>query len=110
MLSGEKFSLTSDHWSSNAKTHFIAVTCHFMNKDWELILMTLSCKEHAGKTTAVECKKEIIKALDRYDLDMNDAIALVTDTESTMTLLGKIIGGDHHYCIAHVLELTTVRD
>ena len=71
--------------------------------------MTLTCKEHPGKTTAVECKKEINKALTLYDLEMNDAVALVTDTESTMTLLGKIIGGVHHYCIAHVLELTTVR-
>lgn len=34
--------------------------------------------------------------------------ALVTDTENTMTALGKSLPMDHHYCAAHVWELTTV--
>lgn len=108
MLKGQKFSLTSDHWTSAAGTTYLAVTIHYINKDWKLVNFTLSCTEHSGRTTAAACKKEIMAALELYDLRISDAVALVTDTENTMTLLGKIIDGDHHYCLAHVLELTTV--
>jgi hypothetical protein len=60
--------------------------------------LTLSCTVHSGRTTAAACKKEIMAALQLYDLNISDA-----DTENTMALLAKIIDGDHH-----VLELTTV--
>lgn len=108
MLDGQHFALTSDHWTSNASTTFLAITCHFINEDWELVSLTLSCSEHAGRTTAKDCEREIKAALSKYELDLNNAVALVTDTENTMTLLGKLIEGDHHYCAAHVWELTTV--
>lgn len=108
MLRGVKYALTSDHWTSAGGTTFLAVTCHFINENWELVSVTLSCTEHSGRTTAADCKREIKAALEVYQLDIKDAVALVTDTENTMTLLGKMIEGDHHYCVAHVLELTTV--
>lgn len=108
MLDGQHFALTSDHWTSNASTTFLAITCHFINEDWELVSLTLTCSEHPGKTTAKDCEREIKKALAKYELTLGNAVALVTDTENTMTLLGKIIGCDHHYCAAHVWELTTV--
>ena len=108
MLDGQYFALTSDHWTSNAATTFLTITCHVINDDWELVSLTLSCSEHPGKTTAKDCAREINKALARYKLKLSNAVALVTDTENTMTLLGKLIDGDHHYCAAHVWELTTV--
>lgn len=51
---------------------------------------------------------KIMAVLQLYDFKISDPVALVTDTENSMTLLGKIIDGDHHYCLAHVLEPTTV--
>ena len=109
MIGDNKFAITSDHWTSVARSTFLAVTCHFINSDWENVSLTLSCSEHSGRTTAPQCKEEIEKALKKYGLKLSNAVALVTDTENTMTALGKIIDGDHHYCAAHVLELTTVR-
>ena len=99
MIGSNKYAITADHWTSLADTTFLAVTCHFINDDWESVSLTLSCSEHSGRTTAAECKREIENAY---------AVALVTDTKNTMTALGKLIDGDHHYCVAHVLELTTV--
>lgn len=108
MIGNNKYALTSDHWTSVQGTTFMAVTIHFINSDWELISLTLTCSEHKGRTTAQQCKAAIEHALKRYDLELSNAVALVTDTENTMTALGKLIDGDHHYCAAHVLELTTV--
>ena len=108
MIGDNKYAITADHWTSLAETTFLAVTCHFINDDWENISLTLSCSEHSGRTTADECKKEIEKALTKYNFNLSNAVALVTDTENTMTALGKMIDGDHHYCVAHVLELTMV--
>ena len=109
MIGDNKYAITADHWTSLAETTFLAVTCHYINEDWENVSLTLSCSEHAGRTTAKECKKAIETALTKCSLNLSNAVALVTDTENTMTALGKIIDGDHHYCVAHVLELTTVR-
>jgi hypothetical protein len=103
MVKGQKFALTSDHWTSTGGITYLGITLSFINKDWKLVNLTLSCTVHSGRTTAAACKKEIMAALQLYDLNISDA-----DTENTMALLAKIIDGDHHYCIAHVLELTTV--
>ena len=62
-----------------------------------------------GGTTANEYKKAVEMALTKYSLNLSNTVALVTDTENTMTALGKLIDGDHHYCVAYVLELTAVR-
>ena len=102
-VKGQKYSLTS-----TGGITYLAVTLSFINKEWKLINLTLSCTAHSGRTTAIACKREIMAALQLYGLKISDAVALVTDTENSMTLLGKIIDGNHHYCIAHVLELTTV--
>jgi hypothetical protein len=99
MVKGQKFALTSDHWTSTGGINYLGITLRFINKDWKLVNLTLSCSVHSGRTTAAACKKEIMAALQLYDLNISDA-----DTENTMALLAKIIDGDHHYCI----ELTTV--
>jgi zinc finger BED domain-containing protein 1 (E3 SUMO-protein ligase ZBED1) len=102
------YALTCDHWTSIAGSTFLAVTCHFINENWEIISLMLTCSEHRRRTTAAHCKKAIEEVLKNYDFKLQNAVALVTDTENTMSALGKLIDGDHHYCAAHVLELTTV--
>jgi zinc finger BED domain-containing protein 1 (E3 SUMO-protein ligase ZBED1) len=108
MIGINKYALTCDHWTSIAGSTFLAVTCHFINENWEIISLTLTCSEHRGRTTAAQSKKAIEEVLKKYDLKLENAVALVTDTENTMSALGKLIDGDHHYCAADVLELTTV--
>ena len=99
MSAGQNFAVTSNHWTSNASTIFLAIKCHLINEDWVLVSLTLTCSEHPRKTTAKDCEREIKKALAKYDLTLGNAVALVKDT---MKLLGKMIDGDHHYCAVHV--------
>lgn len=69
----------------------------------------MTCVEHIGRSTAVRCKDELMKALGEYKLPIAGIVALVTDTEATMGALGDLMDCDHHYCLAHLLELVTVR-
>jgi hypothetical protein len=108
MMDGQHVALTTDHWSSVANTTFMAVTAHFIDENWELVSLTLGCSEHVGETSAVECEKELEYAVTRYKLNLSKTAALVTDSEATMTLMGRSIPCAHHYCLAHILDLTTV--
>ena len=74
MLDDQNFALTSDHWMSNASTTFLAITCHFINDDLELVSFTLTYFEHPGKITAKDCEREIRKALAKYDLTLGNAV------------------------------------
>lgn len=108
MCFGQFLAITSDHWSSPADSSFLAITGHFINNDWEMVSLTLACVEHVGRSTSERCEEELGKALQKYGLTIANVVALVTDTEATMTRLGNITEGYHHYCLAHLLELVTV--
>ena len=59
MIEDNKYAITADHWTSLAETTFLAVTCHFINEDWENVSLTLSCSEHAGRTAAKNARKQL---------------------------------------------------
>lgn len=109
MLGRLFLALTSDHWTSNTGTTFLAVTAHVINDEWELVSLTLACSEHKGRTTALDCEKEIRQVMEKYKIAKKRVSALVTDTENTMTAMGKLFDiKKHTYCLAHLLELVTV--
>lgn len=109
MLVGFFIALTCDHWTSPANTAYLSVTAHFINEDWKYVSLILCCTEHKGKTTSVDCDRELKKVIEKYDIKIEKVVALVTDTENTMTSLGKVSKLLHIYCFAHLLELVTVR-
>lgn len=109
MMSIFHMAITSDHWTSKASTTFLAVTSHFINDEWEQVSLTLACSEHKGRTTAPDCEREILSVLKKYSINDSRVSAIVTDTENTMTAMGNLLKFDHHYCLAHELELVTVR-
>ena len=53
--------ITCDHWTSIANISYLAATVHFIDVDWELTSLTLSCKEHSGSTTAPDILREMKK-------------------------------------------------
>ena len=108
MLKDQDVAITTDHWSSVTNSTFTAVTAHHINDNWDMVSLTLQCRESEGESTADDCEEDLERALESYDLNLESTVALVTDSEATMSLLGRNIPNDHHYCLAHVLDLTTV--
>jgi hypothetical protein len=65
MVACQWFALTCGHWTSIERTTFLAVTVtlHYINSDWQLVSLTLSCTEHRDRKTAMDCEREIKAAL-----------------------------------------------
>jgi hypothetical protein len=51
-LSGNCFSLTTDHWTSLAMENYVAYTIHFIN-NFELKSYVLCCSKHDDEATAI---------------------------------------------------------
>ena len=109
-LKDRHFALTCDHWTSLAGTNYLGVRCHYINKNWQMKSFTLSCDEHVGGSKAGDIIRELTHAWSTYDLNVRKMVCVVTDTAPVMGAFGKQLpdGVPHHYCVNHVMELTTV--
>jgi hypothetical protein len=95
---------------------YVAITAHWINRDWGLCHCTLACRAKEGRSQAVDHLRELEVDLDRFHLEWVDIVAVVTDTEATMQSAGRLLvtksrdsGGKtvHHGCADHILNLTT---
>jgi hypothetical protein len=117
MMKGQHVSFTTDGWTSIAKTAYVAVTAHWIDEDWELISVVLSCRKKEGRATAADHLVDFEDDLAQYSIDWDSITAVVTDTEPTMNSFGRlvveegILRGDkfisHQGCVDHVLETIT---
>ena len=109
-LNGQKVALTCDHWTSLAKTSYLACTVHYIDSSWRLISFTLSCAEHRGGSSADDCLDDLKSAWLAFGLNEDDIVGVVTDTAPVMGAFGRLLPKSvpHIYCVDHVVELTTV--
>ena len=91
MLKDQDVAITTDHWSSVTNSTFTAVTAHYINDDWDMVSLTLQCRESEGESTADDCEEDLKRSLREYNLNLESTVALVTDSEATMSLLGRNI-------------------
>jgi hypothetical protein len=70
------------------------------------------CK-HVGGCTGEELLDRLYSCLLSWQLDINDLMAIVTDSASNMNTFGKALmddkGVSHHYCVDHIIHLTAVQ-
>jgi hypothetical protein len=108
---GKFFSVTLDHWTSIANENYAALTLHTID-NFVLKKLTLSCLKHEGGSTATEMDDQLAADLETWGLSAETFVAMVTDTASNMTKLGKLVEEKYvstvpHYCADHNLQLTT---
>ena len=110
ILKGEYHAVTFDHWTSVAGHAYTAATVHFIDDMWELHTATLCCEYHTNESTAPEIRREIHAVRTDYGLDLDKLVSITTDTASNMNSAGMLFEEHdqvpHHYCFAHVFELT----
>ena len=120
-LKGVTYALTHDAWTSIQKIGYIAITIHFVNKDWKLVCLPLACTaadldpEEEGSHKAEVIVQLLKQVLDNYDLEITNCVGFTTDTASVMQKCSRIfinMGRDlgahmiFNPCAAHTLELT----
>ena len=110
-LVGQFFALTTDHWTSAANVSYMATTAHYIDDQWELVALTLQCREHHGSAEATDILVELKKVFTSFNLLAAKCVAVVTDTAPVMGKFGRELkeklGIYHVYCTDHQLELTT---
>ena len=83
------FSLTQDHWTSATNKTYTALILHTIH-DFLLKQMVLTCVKHDHGSAAAETDERLVSDLAAWELQPSCFVALVTDTASNMTCLGRL--------------------
>ena len=109
ILKGRLLSLTTDHWTSSANQSYMALTAHWIDDDWNIHSSTLCCHHYPlTRETAPEIRRVVQDGWEKFDIEPSQIVAIVSDTAPNMNAAGILFAPiSHHFCVAHVLELTT---
>ncbi len=116
-LKKRHFALTTDAWTSLAKTGYVTCTTHFIDREtWKLHSLVLGLYEKTGRSRAIDCVEYAEHQMEAFHLHYSYMTYVVTDTEATMVAAGrKFIERSEeqngrtkwHGCVDHLLELIT---
>ncbi|KAK3929556.1 Zinc finger BED domain-containing protein 6 [Frankliniella fusca] len=84
MKQADYIALTTDGWTSGALTSFISLTAHFLDNDWVLVDVTLSCKQITEDHTGLLLKPEFEEMLNDWNISKNRISAFTTDNVMCM--------------------------
>lgn len=98
--------LTTDTWTSAATESFIAVTAHFINKNWEMVSYLLDCSVINESHTAENLRESVIQIVKKYNIQ-SKVRAIVTDNAKNMLSAFQMEKTNwyHWPCTAHTINL-----
>lgn len=124
MLRSNHYAITNDSWTSRKNNTYTAITCHWIDDDFNIKNCALGCQPKEGRSQAVDHVNDIEVVMKCFDLTYKRLVASVTDTDATMIAAGRelknrartALAGDQIAldslvewigCVDHILELTT---
>jgi hypothetical protein len=88
---GRKYALTTDTWTSRAKTAYTTCIVHLIETNsWKLHHFVLGLHQKEGQSTAVDVVNYTEKMTERYELTYQNSSCITSDTEATMVSAGKL--------------------
>lgn len=96
--------LTTDCWTSRCNESYIAVTAHFVNKDFILKSVLLECSEISERHTSVNLSDEIRGIIAKWKLK-SKVVLVVSDNASNIKNAITILHLKHLGCFAHTNNL-----
>ncbi|KAL4090123.1 hypothetical protein QTP88_025022 [Uroleucon formosanum] len=96
--------LTTDCWTSRCNESYIAVTAHFVNKDFILKSILLECSEFSERHTAVNLSVEIRSIITKWKLEAK-VVLVVSDNASNIKNAINTLHLRHLGCFAHTINL-----
>ncbi|XP_049331875.1 E3 SUMO-protein ligase ZBED1-like [Astyanax mexicanus] len=104
-----KITLTTDAWTSIANEAYLGVTCHFINKDWELTSYNLTTMPLEERHTAENIAEWVEKAAEKFGFSLSDVLAVVHDNAANIVAALRILeekyGVASQRCAGHTLQL-----
>jgi hypothetical protein len=85
------FSFTTDGWTSLNHKDYVTCTAHFIDSStWQLHAVVMGLYEKDGGSKHEDIVHYCEHQLTQFSLDYSKAVAVITDTESTMIAAGHL--------------------
>lgn len=99
------FAGTTDLWSSVGLTPYLGYTIHYINEDWKLESIALSCSFIHEDHTAENISDALVETLTEWKLSSDKQICLTTDSGANVVAAARILGWKRMSCFGHNLHL-----
>ena len=96
---------TTDGWTSIVTQSYITLSCHFIDKDWNMRSMCLQTRHHPESHTAENIKDMLIEAFHEWKIDQK-CITGVVDNARNMVNAWQLMEKQHMLCFGHTLNLS----
>ena len=110
MLRGQYVSMTTDGWTSRANESYISYTIVYVNDDWKMVTLALSCSKKQGSTKGEYLAASIEAMVETHGLTGHVVVGN-TDCEPSMVKAGRILTEKavlmHVGCTCHRIECVT---
>ena len=100
----DDITLTTDIWTSRASEAYMSLTCHFIDKNWQIRSYILDTSHLVGSHTADVIAKTLTTVIEEWGISRKIQ-AVVTDNAANMVAGTHIAGLKQFPCFAHTLNL-----
>ncbi|CAM9814402.1 unnamed protein product, partial [Ascophyllum nodosum] len=110
MLRGQYVFMTTDGWTSRANESYISFTVVYVNDDWKMVTLVLSCSKKQGSMKGEDLAASIEAMVEGHGLTGHVVVGN-TDCEPSMVKAGRILTEKgvlmHVGCTCHRIECVT---
>ncbi|CAM9648730.1 unnamed protein product, partial [Pylaiella littoralis] len=110
MLTGQYVSMTTDGWTSSTYESYISFTVVYVEDDWKIVTLALSCSKKEGSITEEDLAAFIEAMVKTHGLTGRVLVGTI-DYEPSMVNVGRILTErgvfTHLGCACHRLECVT---
>lgn len=98
--------LTTDIWKSSQRIHYISLTAHVLNDDFECVPIVIGCRHLIGRHFASNLSRYIKYELNRVGISNDQIVSITTDNGSDIKKATSSFDfGRRIACMAHNLNL-----
>ena len=99
------FSATTDLWTSTSGDPYITLTCHFIDRSWELKSLCLQTHYIPEDHTAENISVVLAETLQQWKLEDNRLVGITADSGSNVKLACELLHWNRLSCFGHNLNL-----
>ena len=103
------FAGTTDLWSSVGLTPYLGYTIHFINEDWKLESIALSCSFMPEDHTAVNIADAMVETLTEWNLSSDKQVCLTSDSAANVVAAARSLEWNRLSCFGHNLHLAITK-
>jgi hypothetical protein len=103
MDNAEDVSLTTDSWTSVSTNSCIAVTAHYITRDFQIGSCLLECFKNSKRHTAEILSNELLRVAREWG-NVDKVAVVITDNAANILVAIRQAGFKHLRCFAHTLN------